>query len=127
MGTPQFGGSPAPVPPASWDPAAVNLLLEMGPFPIAPPVLQGPMAPSPLSCPEGEPWVSAVCSAAEQQPYHQLLLQRPLVLTDFLALQTRHCVRTPAPVELLQCLRHHPHLVAASRGDAGILSLVLQV
>lgn len=45
--TPRLRGSRAPVLPALCDPAAVNLLLEMGPFPGTPPVLQGPMAPSP--------------------------------------------------------------------------------
>lgn len=102
LGTPWLRGSRAPVLPALCDPAAFTLLLETGPFPGTPPVLQGRWHLPPIPWAEDEPCVSAARSASGQQLYQQLFVQRPLTRAGFNVLQTRHCVRTLVPAGLLQ-------------------------
>lgn len=127
LGTLRLHGSRAPVLPALCDPAAVTLLLEMGTLPRNCPGPPGPTAPFPLPCTEDELCLSAARSASGQQLYHQLFVQRA-THTHWLQHVREQAVREDtSPWAPAECLRHQPHLVATSGGDAGILSLVLQL
>lgn len=125
LGTLRLHGSRAPVLPALCDPAAVTLLLEMGTLPRNCPSPPGPTAPFPPFLRRGRaaPFSSTQCiGTAAVQP---AVCSKATHRLQHIREQAVHEDTSPwAPAE---CLRHQPHLVATSGGDAGILSLVLQL